>query len=1343
MNFLIVGYKRIVTGIFIILSLVFLLNCGGGSGGSSGGDSSDDDTSLNGSLSGKVSSDVQESDVSGSLAAKPIFLLNNKINYPDMPGAGVLQGIYSAGTCTNSNYTVKVIGQGSTTYSSGTTNNIGEFRNIKVPIDQEVVVTFSCGTAVGGMRCFGRGGTGDLLCDPLAHAIVIAMEEALGLGITDPLFDGVRVSVMSAGLAEGLKLLWFNPILGINTVVSDNLNTAIAADDRTEIYNIILGSPLGAYFTALETVASEIRLRNQGQTDDEAAANTWTIANVFNYIVSLGIEIVITPDETSDGPGLYNALMDELDTMTGTTYHVDLRTYLGELYNTLYVNQAGDPVNMVCVARNRHDWQAKQLEYPPDANDGGTPGIFKDDVLTCIPANSNMAGLVQKGQCVNEAITTSGACLGGMTWDASNNACYDAAENTQALCIANQPTFQWNPDYDVYLALRPSLLEANRNDPTGLNIQDNDLNQIQMRSLEIYPEVESALGFDGSTNADNPVGLKCVGYMNPDYTLNAPPVDCDPAILGKYFAGTLGLYKFFRNTAIRDYKFSLNDMYDAFVGSNYMSIRFDASLWDINKGQGVDLTSSDNSDRVTFPRWQLIDNGDGTLSMNCPFGVDDSANTICTDTVNWSNIITDTTVNLTTTINAMMATTVPTFASTFQDFTQIPTISEIKTGVFESAHHEPWNIAGPEYYSVKGNSPVGTPYNATLPILCNIILPSSTGEFIIGTSRIACIEAAGTWVNGKPDAGTYNAYKTYFALQERGVSDNGIDTFYALMSIATGQDMRVNGREFRVRGIKATGNADMTYYMSGNDTTNDTNIIADPTPLDGMTNYQVDAQFCTQFTDENGNVSNNCWRELFDYVLVPMPVAWYPAAEYIPYHWDIPVGYGNYSVAISNNGTVNDYADDFPLCIEWDMDGSGAYNSPYSGILFLSNPYYIASVKLGADSVVNCYQVSTPYYYYLSLQWGQSVARGSYLYKLIFMDGTPAQTHPVVSMGGNDGWCSDLSYNPKPAYQNNMWGCINDVSFGPVNRYRTSTLTLTDMENADPGPIGGTPPPTVYWGAGTNTMGPPAAVTRLNGYQIGNHNHDPKYDPYCAVTSLALCDTNSDGEYSLLDSPAAGNTISEPVIWFNTGDATSLAQYYLFEGLVTDCGGLSGDLLAVCLRDTDKDGAGGSDFDQITNANHNIWFACQNPAYTLSWIDTTNIQDPSGANGGSNAYLTAGGDCGGVGVDGPVTMLIIVPRKNAYDIARPNTLMKVISAGTATIGTGTTVDPLAALFTFSDALPLVLARVMMPPNLSIYDGVTYQQNVRAFYTVRETFDNREGAAVSGLLRAFLEKSGAL
>jgi hypothetical protein len=260
-------------------------------------------------------------------------------------------------------------------------------------------------------------------------------------------------------------------------------------------------------------------------------------------------------------------------------------------------------------------------------------------------------------------------------------------------------------------------------------------------------------------------------------------------------------------------------------------------------------------------------------------------------------------------------------------------------------------------------------------------------------------------------------------------------------------------------------------------------------------------------------------------------------------------------------------------------------------------------------------------------------------------------------------------------------------------------------------------------------LGPVGIDTWLNHFEIANLGHNSKFDPYCDdLDDNGECnytDLDGDGKGTLVD-PVTEPTLSEPPYW--SGD--SQAQY--IEALIDACGGMSETTLKDCLiyqRDYES-----NDINSVW-ADWSKLFACTDSARTMRWIDLWKLTDASSDN-------NVGDGCGASGAMGLVRMRNLIKRNNAYDVARPNKMLKLISAATASSGTGVSIDSDAKIFAFQEAIALMFLRFTMPMEVSIYKDGSPVGPVPLYLDQTRLPDTHADPA-GGLLRAFLEEAGAL
>ena len=1219
--------------LMMTMSLVFLLACSSDDGGStvstgaaaaaatetddSGGTSS---VTLNAAVSGTVSSTTVSSNAS---YAKTENYLAQQF-FATTPNS-----------CSNATFSVYKVGGDGTAISSGVSEN-GSFE-ADMNADHEVVLIFSC-----DLKCFGKAGTTDLVCDPISNAVVLSLENSLGATVeSSSLFEGLSVAKIAEGMVETLKLM--SALDPTNNIIAKLEAATLAGGDiKAALAAIVEASPVGNLFASLATLAAEKKAENTAiaagnsaaDAATAAAAASWTVENLINMLTGTGLVVYLELD-SQDGFGLYSDLYTDIDTWVDTDFVASLRSYVATLYQQLYVDKETLNVALVCIARNMEQWDEKPIKYPPYKK--------ADGQLSCMdPATTD-----------NET---------------------DAFGITELNGTAMVTSFG-RPKFELAAAIKGSYDEPDRNDPTGERAKEHGgFEEFSVHAIDIFEEFDEALE---TSVAEGGCGEYVGGTQEgPEFLTGF--ADCvQQQGLGNYFSGLLGMYQFMRKSDLRGTKFSLEDLYDALVGTNYMGMRLRGDLWQagvMDHWFNVEIPDPNDPGRnfnMGMSAWNLIDSGtldaDGKSIYNL-----ECAAALCTGGV--PNQPSPNPIMMTgADYTALIESNVPSYASTMGMFEQIPTLTEIKTSIFQDAHHEPYNIAGPKTFNVKGAVPTtGNEWDADAPILCQIANSNAAGDFLAGTSSITCAKAdveGITWdADGKPSDTDY--YKAYYALQERGGGGaaGGQDQFYSLININNGTDYRLNGREFRVRGV-------MVGYTP-----------ADAPVVDGTTMQSLNNEFCDTRQNSEGNMETQCWHEKFDYVAVALPAALFPTAFYNPFSWDIPMTSTwtklvdgeeedetfewNMQIAVSNSGTADVWDDDVPVCLHSSTVSTDSNDTSK-----------VLSVTIDAlADIVNCFTTSQTTFYYLTPQWGSTKA--DFKYQLVRNDGN---------------WMrSDNNTTDK-------------VPFAAVEAV-----------------------------VGTGNMGPTTEISWLNHYEIANLGHDAKFDPYCDdLDSDGVCgftDVDGDGVGSLVDE-ITEPTLSEPPFWQGSEQAESI------QTILESCGGMAGTDLTTCLR-TLKNATTPVDISQLW-ADWNKLFTCPlvngglSPK-TLRWVDTWQL-----VNGEGIDYHKAGDGCGlGTEQRGSVRLRKLIKRNNAYDVARPNKMLKLISAATASSGTGVTIVKTEKVFNFQEAMALLFLRFTMPMEVTVHLNGAAVGDVPV-YLNKVQLPGKHGEPTSGLLRAFLEEAGAL
>ncbi len=166
--------------------------------------------------------------------------------------------------------------------------------------------------------------------------------------------------------------------------------------------------------------------------------------------------------------------------------------------------------------------------------------------------------------------------------------------------------------------------------------------------------------------------------------------------------------------------------------------------------------------------------------------------------------------------------------------------------------------------------------------------------------------------------------------------------------------------------------------------------------------------------------------------------------------------------------------------------------------------------------------------------------------------------------------------------------------------------------------------------------------------------------------------------------------------------------------------------------------------EEITIATNVAQLVAGHVYYVIRWSNTE--IKLSETQSGAGIVLNATGTVTLYGGLGTVRMIRMKQRNNAYNVARPNSLMRLITAATASTGTGVHLSPTTKVFSFQEALSLMFLRLNMPSGGTVYGpgatpGTDDPISGASIYFRRSELPNNHNDPVSGLMRAFLEQAG--
>ena len=846
---------------------------------------------------------------------------------------------------------------------------------------------------------------------------------------------------------------------------------------------------------------------------------------------------------------------------------------------------------------------------------------------------------------------------------------------------------------DIGLLVTSSFVEPDRNDPTGTHGSvAGGSIDLSISLVDVFPEFIAGLEPGGACAQYVVLGE---GGPGPGTQWAALGNCIHDHNLGQYFAGVLGVYRFLTDTTVTGVKVSLDDVYGALVDRAVMRLTA--------QGPGIYLPFFGGNVTAT------TQGGHGDTYFNTPLLLQDAnavvdngelyrsycPSYLC-DPNNQGAPNTSGSIAFTPqNVNDLLQATRPRYQDITGIFENIPDFTQLRQQIFTSAHHIEYNPSGGQFWSVAGVDPNGLS-QALQPILCAF---KKAGVVVQGFGpgvTVACEIAAGTWVAGL-QIGITPDYSGYFGLAPREGAD--ADRYFALVDRYTGNDYTFNGQTFRIRDVSANSSSGVS--------------------ADGSTLHAANLQLCNT-VQTNGGALTSCWNNAFSYVALDFPnqnvnssytnsTSFYPATQYQPFSvmWPIASRDPNNNpgsqwqqvafASNSNDRSVGDLSHGFPVCLQGNAVTLDANQS-----------WVVISVNLTQGSVARCDALgsSSQAYYFVTLSYGSAATNpNNYNYGLVRNDGQPMQ-----------------SPNCMPSPQHTC----------------QATVQMTRVEAA----------------AGS-VAGPSEAQQYTLGYQLVNLQHDAKFDPYCVVdANTTHCDCYRNGMHLTEQSnpPSSTCTLDDA-----HGDQKTLGNSPVgnmqgstsdhFWAVINQAGGQSGQALATQLQQLAQQNSGELSLTAIPVDWFQV-FGCAS-GRTLTGLDLQAAGDPNRAN-------AAGMGCGANNTQGPVTLERIVPRANAYDIARPQTMLKLIATATQDSGTGVALDRTAPVFSFQQALALEFVRLILPfdqvhAEVADFTGTEPNQFVSppglqvvpVTVAPPDASDSGSPNLPGAMLRTFLEKAGTL
>lgn len=1135
----------------------------------------------------------------------------------------------------------------------------------------EIMLVFSCGSETQ-VRCYGQPGEASLVCDPVSNALVLALEEAVGADVTkNKIYQGLSISRIAAGMAETLRLT--ASIDPNNDIIAKILSGA----SKQAIAEAIMESPVGAMLDSLAALAQETKIQNEVGEGEEAQENLgnalaelWTVERVVNQLVGLGAQITLSlNEEDGEGTAPYGGLANLIEAITARGFFPQMRAFLSQHYDRLYgVQPILRPlVMMTCVVENYGPVSVPDVRYPPSVA-GEVEGEDGINRLTCRGISAQDAGVV-----------------------ASNG---DLAEGFGA----------------PHLVLEPPQKEANRNDIDGSHANERDF-RVEIGLVDVFPEIQRALepggacsDIEGLTD-DAPPPPETYDFIGPCFRENG---------LDAYFSGLLGVWRFLTDPKMRDVRVSFDDLHRGLVDRSGLRLATRGVFGDDGRPIHITDASEDESSYAWVPILlrdaEREEDGLPVLDLLCP-------DILCQDG-DLKDFVETTRAQFDTMVEDFR----PGFELVFGDLANIPDAQQLRRSIFTASHHQDHNIAGSRFFWVVGKDTSSPPdYRADVPILCAFRDSEDriTREWRDG-NRVDCRIADGIWQDGVGQNGSQD-YSAFYGLRDIGSADRN---YYNLVNLDTGEDYYRRGRPFRIRGIASSSEEDADEG-------------------DGRTLRATDSSTCSVFEGPNGEQFNECYVDAFDYVAVRFPnrnddasvgdlESFFPQESYQPYSMQVAVqrsrddgGIEDFylQIALAEGPDAQSREDDYPVCLK----AQGIVRSEL-------DPNVATEINL-AGNLGNCFGDVEDIFDPNSPIFDDQDPRDN-LPPGIDPDGEnddPFRDDPTNSGDNED----PLGDNPPPPIPGEGDGdippTVGDIP-PPVDRpelyylelaYQNTTTAAEYLFNV----VGQDGHP-IYKEVKTcgpfqnepcivqitlaeiedalgDTVGPTGIKPYLLGYEIANRRYDSRFDPFCIDTDgdrACDCYRDTDGsdgnaeihltatsqpsasECTLEDRGGDEPTFPDAPIWSDDPNAGS------FWRIIEACGDLAGNALKDCLADVRNSG---HDIERIY-ADWRRLFTCADASKKLDWVDIPRLL--------SEEHLMTGGGCGSEenGFMGPVRLLRIISRDNAFDIERPQTFLNMVSRATASTGVGVTVPKEKKIFNFMEALAMTYVRLVLPIRAQVY-----------------------------------------
>lgn len=628
---------------------------------------------------------------------------------------------------------------------------------------------------------------------------------------------------------------------------------------------------------------------------------------------------------------------------------------------------------------------------------------------------------------------------------------------------------------------------------------------------------------------------------------------------------------------------------------------------------------------------------------------------------------------------ALAASSTP-YEQSFEMFENIPSASDIKSWVFGSAHHEEWNPTGGRFFYAAAVK------ETNKPIFCKMIntdTQTATEVEVSNKVRISCIgngDAALADIGAVDSNGIAtvpDGFNYPYTLQERGWQGDSKGRIYALADRKLGMPIRPGEKEVLIYQLHSGNSASECRDMSEKDTVINAKIKygwGDGTKEEAVSAYCMDM---SPFTMSN-------------------QLSFYNGGQ----------------VEVSqSDGNGNTWKWSVPQVGRVKTDGDATSIAPIC--------YFAPSTNLTIDSGTKLVSGNNA-----TVTSGEITNVGNAFVDLCSSTHANTTKYYVVQFGSGS-WATSKA-NLK-AY------LLGTQSGDTVLQYRNwaNGLNWDDL--------------LLFMKAATleaalganNKVSPDTPPTFTVGVKLANQKYNAKFDPYCDdLNSNGVCDCYTAGTTNLkdagscsLEDDAAEPTLSQPPYWVG-GNNTAL-----FVAFFNRFGGKSGEDLHWT-----NDGQT-VPFDGSYVNNNQLWmdwsevFQCKfkvtgessyrkpkNVRWDGFWKNAEGCPNAQGAVTNYDWNEATGG--------GPIRLVNPKPMNNAYNIERPNTLIKLINYATKGTGQGVAIGKTEKVFSFDEALAMVALRFALPnADIGVYEPGTSSADETK--RIKEAFPFYETVRIEG------------